>query len=123
MRILIVEDEPMILAYLEDALEEAGFSVTGAAASLTRGLEMVAQAKFDVAILDTNLDGKSSAPIAEALRAREIPFMIISGYSESQLPNGLAGAPCVTKPFRIPEISKILTRLVPAAARAQDKFV
>jgi len=65
-RILVVEDEPMILMLLEDMLGELGYTVAAEAARIEEALEATKNADFDLAILDANLNGQPASPVADA---------------------------------------------------------
>lgn len=95
--ILLVEDEFLVSAMLADALEDEGAVVVGPAATLAEGLRMVDAGGFDVAVLDWNLDGLCSAPIARALLAANIPTVIATGYGE--VDSEFAMQTVLTKPF------------------------
>jgi CheY-like chemotaxis protein len=49
-------------------------------------------------VLDVNLGHETAEPIAERLRARGTPFVVLTGYSTDQLPSGFHGAPVLSKP-------------------------
>ena len=79
VKVLIVEDDPFLAIDLEDTLEAAGFDVSGPAASVSRGLELIERDGPSAATLDYNLGCETSDAIAKELRARQIPFCYISG--------------------------------------------
>lgn len=83
-RILIVEDEPMVAMSIEMLLEFSGFESAGIAATVEEALKFAAEGGFDAAILDANLAGVFSGPVAEALRSAGAPFLILSGYDAEQ---------------------------------------
>ncbi len=117
MRVLIVEDEPLIALDIEDALFRAGFTAVDAASDLQHALEAVATGTFDVAIVDPNLGSENAGPVMLALKARSVPFVCVSGCTSEQcLPEG-AGAPYLSKPFDQRELVACLLKLVlrPAA--------
>ena len=111
-RVLIVEDEPLIALTLEDLLIDAGFKVVGVAGKLEKALAMIGSAVFDVAIVDANLAGVSASPVASALTARGIPFVVLSGYSIEQLPDEFLGAHFLKKPCRPAELIQTLGDIV-----------
>jgi CheY-like chemotaxis protein len=87
--VLIVEDEFLIAELLEDMLVELGWASFEKATSVSKALEALSNIIPDLVILDLNLDGQSSLPVAETLRARNIPFVLSSGYGLAQfLPSG-----------------------------------
>ncbi len=102
-RILIVEDEWMIATDIERILVGAGYQIVAKLGSIRKALQLLDMETCDAAIIDANLGGASSEPIAEILQRRGIPFLVISGYSRAQRGGILADAPFVSKPFN-PEI-------------------
>jgi DNA-binding response OmpR family regulator len=96
--ILIVEDEPMLAFALEEFLIDAGFEVVGVAGRIETALTMIEGGGFDAAILDANLAGVSAGPAALALKARGVPFVVVSGYLASQQQSAFQGALCLQKP-------------------------
>jgi DNA-binding response OmpR family regulator len=99
-KIIIIEDEPVIALDLEDVLTSEGFEVVGVATRLDKALAMIAHIIFDVAILDANLAGVSSDPVATALTARQLPFVVLSGYSLKQKQAMFPGAHFIQKPCK-----------------------
>jgi len=81
LRILLVEDDPLICLDLEASLGELGAIVT-AASGVARALAALKASPLDFAVLDFELGAETSEAIAEAARARGIPFLYLSGYSE-----------------------------------------
>jgi len=99
-RILIVEDEYFIAQEIAEALESAGLTVLGPCPKIAAALEIVVgDNPCDAAVLDASLRGVSSLPVCEALAARGIPFVVVTGFSRSQLPELMAAAPVLTKPL------------------------
>ena len=109
-RVLIVEDEFLVAAMLEDELIDHGAVVVGPAASLQEALRLAAAGEFDVAVLDWNLDGESSAPLGEMLRAAGIPFVISTGYGA--VPANFAEYQVLSKPYDPGELVRLLGRLL-----------
>ena len=81
LRILLVEDDPLICLDLETSLVEFGAIVT-AASNVNKALEALDAAAFDFAVLDFELGVQTSEPIAKAAQAHSVPFLYLSGYSE-----------------------------------------
>ncbi len=108
-RILVVEDEFIIAAMVEDILLEAGAIVIGPVYKIEDGLLYAQRETIDAAILDVNINGASSEAIAETLTNRGIPMVLATGY-------GAAGL----KRFQAPVLDKPYTResLVAALRRA-----
>ena len=98
-RIIIIEDEPVIALDIEQAVVEADCFVAGMAHTLKEALAMLESVPCDGVILDANLAGKTAEPIVERLRAGEIPFVVVSGYTREQLDFVDDSIPIVGKPF------------------------
>jgi DNA-binding response OmpR family regulator len=107
-RVLIVEDEALVTMLIEDALAELGCEVAGIASRFDDALGKAQSLSFDVAILDVNLDGQRSFPIAEALARRGIAFLFATGYGTVGLPPGISGAPVLEKPFQLQDLQEAL---------------
>ena len=100
---LIVEDELLIAVLLEEDLHSAGFAVIGPFKDLDTAAQGSQQEQIDAAILDINLSGEMSYPLADELLARNIPFMFLTGYGAAHLPERFRRVPRVAKPYD-PEI-------------------
>ena len=99
-RVLLVEDEALVAMLLETILEDMGCTPVGPAGTVEDGLAMVADpAPLDAALLDVNVAGRQVFPVAEALKARGVPFVFSTGYGESGLPDAWRGHATVQKPF------------------------
>ena len=114
--ILIVEDEPLIAMMLEDFIESLGHDVRGPCESVAEALVAVAEDGFDLAILDVNLKGESVWPVASALRAKGIPFVLASGGHVEPPPVEFADTPMIEKPYTIDRVSPIIDAALSAAA-------
>lgn len=89
----------MLALDLELTLQRRGWRVLGPAATIEEALDLLREQKPDVALLDVNLRGRMVTPVAEALRARGVPFVLASAYQHADAAApGLAGAPNVGKP-------------------------
>ena len=106
--ILIVEDEPLIAMMLEDFLLSQGHEVRGPCESVAEGLAAVAADDFDLAILDVNLKGESVWPVATALRAKDIPFVLASGGHVEAPPAEFANTPMIEKPYTIDRVLPVI---------------
>jgi PAS domain S-box-containing protein len=97
-RILVVEDEPLIAMDFSQTLSEADYVVIGPANSVAQALSLLAQFGCDAAVLDVNLGGETSEPIARELIKLGTPFVTTSGYSREQQPQIMQNAPLLGKP-------------------------
>lgn len=111
-RILVVEDEFFIAQEIVDAVESAGFEVLGPCPTVQKALTKLEDSQCDAAILDVSLRNENSLPVVQALNARGIPFVVLTGFSASQLPAEMTVAPIMTKPLHdealIGELRKLL---------------
>jgi CheY-like chemotaxis protein len=98
----------LVAMLITDMLENLGHQVVGPAHDLDDGLALATGGGFDCAILDISLNGKSSMPIADALRQRGLPFMFASGYPPSPDENGFKGIPLLQKPFDMRQVEAAL---------------
>jgi DNA-binding response OmpR family regulator len=99
LRILVVEDDFLIALDIVGALEQAGITVVGPASTAADALQAIAREPLHGALLDIHLGGEPVAPIADALKARGVPFAFVSGYGREQLPPNHRDAAMVRKPF------------------------
>jgi CheY-like chemotaxis protein len=114
-RILVVEDEAMISMLLEDMVLDCGGEIVGPAAKFDDALELAHQAQFGVAVLDLNLNGTLSYPIAEVIRRRGIPVIFATGYGTDGLLDRFSDCPTLQKPFSQQDFAEA----VAAACREQ----
>ncbi|WP_343039388.1 response regulator [Microvirga makkahensis] len=107
---LVVEDEIMVAMYIEDLLVDLGFEVAGMATSLDQALRLAQESDFDFAVLDINLDGGLSFPVADVLRQRDIPFIFASGYGVAGVREDYRDAVRIQKPFRAQDLEQAIAR-------------
>jgi two-component sensor histidine kinase/CheY-like chemotaxis protein len=110
--IFVVEDEPLIAMLTTQMLEEIGCVVIGPASTLTQALQIAEAEQFDIALVDRNLAGQLSDPVARRLRERNIPFAVMTGYSDSKLPLELGNIPLLPKPFVQGDLAKLVSHLL-----------
>jgi DNA-binding NtrC family response regulator len=101
-RVLIIEDEAVVAIDLAEWLERAGFVVVGPAPTVARALALIAQPGCEAAVLDIRLRQETSEAVAEELRAKGIPFVVLTGFGSTQLPAVFKDAPMLSKPV-LPE--------------------
>ena len=82
---------------LKDMLTDLGCCVVGPAARVGEALDIVGVEPLDAAILDLNLNGEKSYPVADALMSRGVPFLFSTGYETESLPNGYQSLPVVAE--------------------------
>jgi DNA-binding response OmpR family regulator len=108
MRILVVEDNPDLASTLSMMLEELGHEVTEHASSVQDGINATLWTLAELAILDVNLDGALSMPVAHQLRRRNIPIVFMTGFSEIGIEQTFKSCPVLIKPFRLEQLSAAL---------------
>jgi CheY-like chemotaxis protein len=107
LRVLVVEDENLLALLVEDMLAELGHEVVGPVACLSTALEMAQRHDVDIAILDLNINGRDTYPVAAALAARGIPFVFATGYSRERLREPYRNVPMLQKPFQQDDLQKV----------------
>jgi two-component sensor histidine kinase/CheY-like chemotaxis protein len=107
-RILVIEDEALIAGQIQSLLVGQGCLVAGPVRGLDNALALARSEPLDAAVLDVNLSGSQSEAVADALRQRAIPFVVLTGYADSGLSAAFYGAPVVAKPFDEEELLNIL---------------
>lgn len=114
-KILVVEDEMLIMMAIEDMLTDLGCTAISVAGTIDQALDLIAANDFDFATIDVNLNGLRSYPIASALHARGVPFAFSTGYGEHGVDEGFGDRPVLTKPFSNHQLVAIVTLLLAAA--------
>lgn len=113
--VLMLEDEPIIAFALEDMLIECGATPLYCG-SLDVARMTIESAQPDVAILDVNIHGESSYPVARRLSECGIPFIFATGYGTALHPPEFAAVPTISKPYRMDEVEQAFAALTPRAA-------
>ncbi len=111
VRVLIVEDQPIIALALSDALTEMGAVVVGAASSIGDALRLASTVDADAALLDLWLGEALAYAVGDVLNQRGIPFIVISGASRTEEPAAIRNAPRLIKPFMADELRAALLSL------------
>jgi CheY-like chemotaxis protein len=115
-RILVVEDDYFLADDCDRKLRAAGAAVLGPVSSVEAALEFLAANDApDLVVLDVNLGGQMAYPVADALVARNLPFLFMTGYDLSKLPERFAAMRRVEKPVEAREILRELRRLLTTA--------
>jgi CheY-like chemotaxis protein len=115
-RILVVEDEVIVAMLIEDILSDQGATIVGPAARVAKALELLGEGDVDAAVLDVNLAGEMTTPVAEELRRRGIPFAFAfaTGYGAAGLPDGFASQPLLQKPFQEHDLNRVMAEVIGA---------
>jgi len=103
----------MLVAWLlEDMLADLGYAIVGPASSVNQALAMIDAEVIDAAVLDVNLNGQMSYPIADVLAARSVPFVFSTGYDKDTLLDGYRIFPVLQKPFHRSQLSVVLAKML-----------
>ena len=113
--VLVVEDELLIAASLEIALEGRGYRVLGPVATVDEALALLETSRPDLALIDYRLASTTTEDLVAPLQALRIPICVLTGYSPQQLPDTYAQCLVLEKPFRMNTLIDGLKRLRPAA--------
>ncbi len=116
LRFMILDDEAIIALDLAGMLQDLGHSVVSMATSVARGMDFAIHGDLDMAILDINLHGATSFPLAAVLLGRGIPIIFASGYGERGLIDGFRDALVLTKPYGMGDLTQAVAKARVAAA-------
>lgn len=111
-RVLVVEDEMLVLMGLEDMLGDLGCTSVKVAGNVNTALRLIAANSFDMATLDVNLNGIPSYAIADALDEQHIPFAFSTGYGEHGVDQGYGERPVLNKPFSRFQFERVIRLLL-----------
>jgi CheY-like chemotaxis protein len=111
IRVFLVEDEVLITLLLEDMLLSLECDITCAVANLDEAVSAAKTGTFDLALVDLNLRGKLTYPVADILKARQIPFVFVTGYTSAGLEPAYAETPVLEKPFRREDLEGVIAAL------------
>lgn len=117
-RVLVVEDEWLIAEDHASSLTDAGYEIVGPASSVKMALRLIESEHIDVALLDIGLNGETSYPIADELKARGVPFAFLSGFVDKDVPVHLRGCRILAKPAAAASLVKLTKELAEKARGA-----
>lgn len=123
-RILLIEDEPSLVATLTDMLKSQGYSVESRTNGKD-GLQVALETSFDLVILDVMLPGMNGFDVCRALRKEEIDTPILMLTARSELGNKVSGLrggadDYMTKPFETEELQARVEALLRRSTRRPD---
>ncbi|MCR6628599.1 MAG: response regulator [Magnetospirillum sp.] len=114
MRVLLIEDEFLVATAVEAVLDSMGCEVVGPAATVEAALSLLSDGEApDVAIVDLNLRGEPSEPVALELDRRHIPFVFATGYDvDDDLSARFPAAQWLRKPYTDQQIRASLMEIM-----------
>ncbi|KUO68865.1 MAG: hypothetical protein APF80_06640 [Alphaproteobacteria bacterium BRH_c36] len=117
--VLIVEDEYPIAFAIKSILSDAGYHIIGPVGTVSEAIDLIAQTdNLDAAVLDPNLRGEIASKVAQSLTDRDIPFVLVSGYSRHELARWSLNAELIEKPILDNRLLNSLEKLIPREQRA-----
>lgn len=111
-RILVVEDAPCIADLLSAVLSEAGYDVVGTADTPAKAIALTAASHVDVALLDINLRGTPSYPVADYLAGQGVRFAFLTAAEPDNMPPHLEVHPIIQKPVALWHLFETLDQLL-----------
>ncbi len=101
-RVLVVEDNFLVATDIALLLESLGCTVLGPAATVEEALSITEHGRPQAAVLDINIIGGTSVPVAESLIEKRIPFFFVTGYASPKvLPESLKRHRRLNKPVDV----------------------
>lgn len=119
-RILIVEDSPVVAPFTADLLADLGCDVVGPAPNMAAARELAEGASFDAAIMDVHIRGERVFPLCELLEAKDVPFVLTSGYADWTMPRKWEDRPRLQKPYTIEDVEAVLRQVFGTVARPKS---
>jgi len=89
-------------------LVELGYRIAAETGDITEALRLAENTRFDLAILDVNVNGRTISPVADLLSAKGLPFIFATGYGSSSLPEPHRDRPALEKPFQLEALSRTI---------------
>ena len=100
LRVLVVEDDPLMFMAIEDILMNDGYVAVGPVSSVDAAIDAVQMTDlYDIALLDVNLGGEAIDPVAQLVQQRGVPFVFSTGYDCTAILNRWPTALAVQKPW------------------------
>ena len=108
----------MVALFVESILIELGHEVIGPVGWLNKAVAMAERENLDLAVIDLNINGGKSYPIAAVLAARGIPFIFATGYARASLAAPFEDRPALQKPYCLEDLRAAIeaARNSPSAA-------
>lgn len=111
-RILVVEDEPLVQFFIEDALTDLGFELVGPASCTFTALKLIEAGGIDAALIDCTLNDGGCEPVTDALARRGVPFAVVSAHTKAEVERRFPGRPFIAKPFNTAELASVVSDLI-----------
>jgi DNA-binding LytR/AlgR family response regulator len=116
LTIMVLEDDFLAALELKRLVEERAGTVAGPVGRLEQAEKLARDVRLDGAILDVQLDGTVSLPLADALIAQGVPVILVTGYDITALPDRFANTPRLPKPFSDVNFDEMIIQVFSARA-------
>ena len=114
--ILVVEDEVLVAMMVEAMLEDFGCSVE-VVPGIEQALASIRKRAPDGVLLDMNVHGRKTLPVAEELVSRSVPFLLVTGYGTADDdPPMIKSAPRLQKPFSEDDLGRRMAQVFVSSA-------
>lgn len=122
-RVLVLEDNGILAEELRELLQQFECNVIGPVKTAAAAEEVLREQVIEAAVLDINLNGERTFAPADAMRDAGIPFLFISGYSRSSVPERFKDVPFLEKPVVHAELASAVSEAVATSiARRRDSL-
>ena len=112
LRVLVIEDSPVIAMATASMLRTLGHLPLGPAGNMMTAMALVGSEEMDAAIVDINIRGTKAFSLLSVLSDRDIPFVIASGYADWNMPEEWLGRARLQKPFSEAHLEAKLTEIM-----------
>jgi len=120
VRVLIIEDNPLIAEMICEIVTAFGYVVCGTANDIQSAHKKLCGTNFDIVLLDIGLDREQKCPeLADVLHDMKVPFAFVTGYGHA-LDVRHERVPLLRKPFTEEQLCGVLERLVEDLPRARS---
>jgi CheY-like chemotaxis protein len=111
-RVLIAEDEYLLASKMVEEFAKLGVETIGPASTVKRALDMIEHSgPLDAAVLDIKLRNEMIFPVADALRARSVPFVFTTGYDQKIIPDPYKDVVRYEKPFDMAQVARVVAQI------------
>ena len=112
-KVLVLEDEAMVSLLIEDLLLDLGCEVLGPCMRISEANRILdSGATPDVALLDVNVAGERSFPLAERLSRANVAILFVTGYDSAGMEPRWRDHPALRKPFTHVDFESMVTKLL-----------
>jgi CheY-like chemotaxis protein len=110
--VVLVEDEGLLVLLMQDVVEELGYRLVGTATSVEKALDLLRRNRPHCVLLDVNLHGQKSYPVADYLMEQGTPFVFMTGYDTVDMDGKYRKIAVLHKPIDFEELREALSRLL-----------